>query len=676
MEIKIWGARASRTVSGAAHLVYGGDTSCVEARLASGQAILFDAGSGIGAFDKGSPKEGRPSVICFTHAHYDRLQGLPFYSGTFNRRATLLMYGPEPDGGPRFENALAGLFDGVHTPVRWKDLPGHQVRGVKPGETLNMGSYILETCPTIHPGGNLAWKITADGRSFAYTGDHEIPLDDSNPRKNAANERLMRFLAGSDMVLADCYFTDAERPMRNGNGHSSPGQWQKALAGRGVGKLLLGNFNPDYDDKKIAELEREAQKGPIACAAVYDGCHVSANGALEAPGSADCPACDFSRRVASLSDTHSILSVLLEQSRKLARAEAGTIYLVSGGELLFSAAQNDVLFPASASNKFTYFNAHLPLNRDSIAGYAAVTGKILNIPDVYALPKDGEYIFNPSLDMTTGYVTRSVLAAPLVNGSGKTVGVLQLINHQGLEGPAPFSEKNEREIANLCQLATIPLERSFLVISMILRMLKTAALRDPSETTAHVARVGSIAAELYHHWAEKHNVDPEEALFTKGQLRLAAMLHDVGKVGVPDAILRKPGKLTPEERAVMQRHACLGAGLFENSLHVIDRMARDIAMHHHARWDGKGYTGRKDVPSPRGAEIPLWARLTAIADVYDALMSERIYKNAWTAERTLQHLRQEAGSHFDPELIRDFMEINEIVRSIAERYPEEQGKGQ
>lgn len=671
MEIKIWGARGSRPVSGASHLVYGGGTSCVEVRLASGQSFLFDAGSGIAALDETAPKESRPGVICFTHAHFDHVQGLPFYSGMFNRRATLLIYGPEHDGGNRFEDALASLFDGVHMPIRWEDLPGHQVRGVKPGETLNMGSYILETCPTIHPGGNIAWKITADGATFAYTGDHEIPLDDSNAKKSAVNDRLMRFLAGSDVVLADCYFTDEDRRQRSGNGHSSPGQWQKALAGLGVGKLLLGNFNPAYDDKKIAALEKEAQKGPLACAAVFDGCVVDEKGSLEEAGSAECPACDFSRKVASFSDTHSILSALLDHSRKLARAEAGTIYLLSGGELRFSAAQNDVLFPASASNKFTYFNARLPLNKTSIAGYAAATGKILNIPDVRELPKDAEYSFNPSLDVTTGYVTKSVLAVPLVNGSGKTVGVLQLINHQGLKGCGPFSEKNEREIATLCQLATIPLERSFLVIAMIIRILRTAALRDPSETTAHVARVGGIAAELYHHWAEKRNVDPEEILFTKGQLRLAAMLHDVGKVGVPDAILRKPGRLTPEERVIMERHACLGAGLFENSLHVIDKMARDIAMHHHARWDGKGYTGRKDVPSPGGEAIPLWARITAIADVYDALMSERVYKNAWTADRALQHLRQEAGSHFDPDLIHDFMEINDLVRSIAERYPEE-----
>lgn len=674
MEIKIWGARGSRPVSGANHLIYGGDTSCIEVRLAAGQVILFDAGTGIGAFDDATPKERRPGVICFTHAHYDHLQGLPFYSGMFNRRATLLLYGPETGEGSSFRDALATLFDGVHMPIKWEELPGHQTRGVKPGDILNMGSYILETCPTIHPGGNLAWKITADGATFAYTGDHEIPVDDSNPGRNAANEKLMRFLAGSDIVLADCYFTDKDRLLHSGNGHSSPGQWQKALAGRGVGKLLLGNFNPAYDDKKIAYLEKEAQKGPVACAAVYDGCLVDQNGNLEAPASADCPACDFSRRVATFSDTHSILSALLEQSRKLARAEAGTIYLLSSGELHFTAAQNDVLFPASASNKFTYFNSRLPLNKTSIAGYAAVTGEILNIADVRDLPKDAEYSFNPSLDATTGYVTKSALAVPLVNGKGNTVGVLQLINHQGLHGPEPFTEKNEREIASLCQLATIPLERSFLVIAMILRILRTAALRDPSETSDHVARVGSIAAELYHHWAEKRNVDPEEILFTKGQLRLAAMLHDVGKVGVPDAILRKPGALTPEERTVMQRHACLGAGLFENSPHLIDKMAHDITMHHHARWDGKGYTGRKDVPSPRGADIPLWARITAIADVYDALMSERIYKNAWTAERALQHLRQEAGRHFDPDLIHDFMEINELVRSIAERYPDEKRK--
>nr|MDE5832023.1 HD domain-containing protein [Desulfovibrio sp.] len=235
---------------------------------------------------------------------------------------------------------------------------------------------------------------------------------------------------------------------------------------------------------------------------------------------------------------------------------------------------------------------------------------------------------------------------------------------------APFSDELAGEIVNLARMATVPLERSFLVISMILRLLKTAALRDPVETTAHVQRVGSVAAELYHHWAERKGVDPEEILFTKGQLRLAAMLHDVGKVGVPDAILTKQAKLTDHERNVLRSHAYLGANLFGSGSSSIDSMARDIALHHHARWDGDGYTGSKSIPSPGGTDIPLWARIATIADVYDTLVYPGPFIKSLTSKEAAAYLRHEGGKQFDPELVFDFREIRDIVQKIYEKYPE------
>lgn len=267
-----------------------------------------------------------------------------------------------------------------------------------------------------------------------------------------------------------------------------------------------------------------------------------------------------------------------------------------------------------------------------------------------------------------------MLAIPLVNGQNRIIGVLQLINARGKNGSIPFTRQMVSSIGNLCSMATIPLERSFLVIDMILRILQTSALRDPSETAGHVRRVGSIAAELYHRWAEKEGVDPEELLAVKGQIRLAAMLHDVGKVGIPDAVLKKPGKLDAHERATMEEHAFLGAGLFKDGDSEIDRMAREIALHHHARWDGAGYTGSSEIPSPKGAAIPLWARITAIADVYDALVSNRSYKKGWPPAKALAILKEEAGSHFDPALVEDFDEIRELVNTIIARYADKEEK--
>lgn len=670
MKIKIWGSRGSMPVSGPAFSKYGGATTCIEVLLDNGESILIDAGTGIGAYDKATPKDKKSRAICLSHAHYSHLQGLPFFSGTLNRQAPFVIMGPRPDAQNSFQNSLEQIFDGVHTPLKWADLPSHNIMEVKGFEKYEIFGAILRTCPTIHPGGCLAWKITADGWTFAITGDHEIPLDKSDTELNILNEKLMGFLAGSDIVLADGHFTRADHLAHPGEGHSDPAQWQEELADRSVGEIYFTHFHPSYDDKTIASLQEEGESGPSPCGVVHDGAIITQEGLEPLREQPECPACDFNRKVSAFSDTHAILDSLLTSTRQLANAEGGTIYLVAGGELDFAAAQNDLLFPGASANKFTYFKSHLPLNKSSIAGYVASTGQILNISDVYSLPEDSEYSFNAALDKASGYHTESVLAVPLTNSRGNTVGVLQLINARDFHGYGAFSDLLAENIAELAQMATVPLERSFLVVTMILRLLKTAALRDPAETPGHVQRVGSIAAELYQHWATKRKVDPEEILFTKGQLRLAAMLHDVGKVGIPDAILTKQSKLTDQERKIMERHAFLGANLFGNSEHVIDKMARDIALHHHARWDGCGYTGKQDIESPGGDEIPIWARITAIADVFDAMVSPRAFRKGWTPKEAAAYLRQEAGKHFDPELVYDFREISDVVRSIRKRFPD------
>ena len=118
----------------------------------------------------------------------------------------------------------------------------------------------------------------------------------------------------------------------------------------------------------------------------------------------------------------------------------------------------------------------------------------------------------------------------------------------------------------------------------------------------------------------------------------------------------------------MQKHASLGASLFDKGTEGIDRIARDIALHHHAKWAGGGYTGDESLPSPSGTDIPLWARITAIADVYDALVSRRCYKEPWNSDKALEILQKDAGTHFDPELVNDFVEIRDTVEAIINRY--------
>lgn len=378
----------------------------------------------------------------------------------------------------------------------------------------------------------------------------------------------------------------------------------------------------------------------------------------------------FLLRLSHLSDTYAIFDALLSEARKISQADAGTLYIVRDEELLFSAAQNDTLFPDSEANRYAYMNARIPLDLTSIAGYVAATGKTLNIPDVNRLSPDLEYSFNYSFDCKSGYRTRSMLVVPLINGQDKVIGVLQLINSKRNGEVVPFDKYTAHLVARIASLATLPLEKALLAVNMIMRMLKTSALRDPSETASHVQRVGSVAAELYDIWAAHKKVSPEEILANKSRLRLAAMLHDIGKVGIPDSILKKPGKLTEDERRVMETHAALGAGLFSGVNNEVEEMARDITLHHHARWDGNGYSGAREIASPSGENIPVWARIVAIADVYDALISRRCYKEPMSSAKALKIIQSDAGGHFDPDMVKRFIEIQDLVSAIYERYNE------
>jgi response regulator RpfG family c-di-GMP phosphodiesterase len=157
-------------------------------------------------------------------------------------------------------------------------------------------------------------------------------------------------------------------------------------------------------------------------------------------------------------------------------------------------------------------------------------------------------------------------------------------------------------------------------------------------------------------------------------IRLAAMLHDVGKVGIADTILKKPGKLNDDEYSTMKEHTLLGARLFADTTSSLDQLSKEIALHHHEHWDGKGYPGKIELndgvhlSTLQGADIPLASRITALADVYDALSSSRSYKEAWTEDQVFNEIQKCSGSQFDPELVDIFFSIKIVLRAIGLKY--------
>jgi putative two-component system response regulator len=175
---------------------------------------------------------------------------------------------------------------------------------------------------------------------------------------------------------------------------------------------------------------------------------------------------------------------------------------------------------------------------------------------------------------------------------------------------------------------------------------KAGEYRD-SDTGDHVLRVGYSAYLL----ARAAGYTEEDAR----NLMYASPLHDLGKIGIPDHILLKPGKLTDEENLVMKKHTGIGAEILKNSKTRVMKMARTVALSHHEKWDGSGYP-----LGLAGKNIPIEGRIVAICDVFDALISSRPYKLRWTDTEAIAHLRNNSGSHFDPTLIALF--INEIPK--------------
>jgi putative two-component system response regulator len=189
----------------------------------------------------------------------------------------------------------------------------------------------------------------------------------------------------------------------------------------------------------------------------------------------------------------------------------------------------------------------------------------------------------------------------------------------------------------------------------IVRRLSIAGEYRDNETGLHIIRVSHIVRLL-----TVATVAPERQVELLFQ---AAPLHDLGKIGIPDRILLKPGKLDPDELEIMKSHTLVGAQIIGKHESPLLQMARSIALSHHEKWDGTGY-----LYALVGESIPLEGRLTAIADVYDALTHKRPYKEAWTQEEAFDFIQNEAGRHFDPRLVQLFMELRPQILEIAATY--------
>jgi response regulator RpfG family c-di-GMP phosphodiesterase len=266
----------------------------------------------------------------------------------------------------------------------------------------------------------------------------------------------------------------------------------------------------------------------------------------------------------------------------------------------------------------------------------------LNIQDAYQ-----DHRFSHDLDRLTGYRTRSILAAPLRNVSGHIIGVFEAMNKAGQS----FNIDDEGILQLISSLAASGIENAQLYESLsksqfetIYRLASTAEYRDQHDTAIHLRHISEYSALI----AQGLGM-PESEI---EHIRYSSPLHDIGKVGISDAILLKPGKLTADEFDEMKKHTIYGAKILCNAESVLLQVACKVAASHHEKFDGTGYPARL-----KGEQIPIYARVVSVADVFDALCMQRVYKPKWDPEKARQYINEESGKSFDPAVVDAFGKV-------------------
>lgn len=337
-----------------------------------------------------------------------------------------------------------------------------------------------------------------------------------------------------------------------------------------------------------------------------------------------------------------ILMLLADMGRRLVYADRCTVWMVDRKKQRLWTKVAHGIEPIE-----------IPLST-GIVGRCVRDKQHLIINDVYADPD-----FNGEVDRQTGYVTKNMMVIPMFNHDGGIIGAFQVINK--LPKDSSFATEDLRYIMLASTYAAETIETSILLEEIeatqreVVHIMGVTGESRSKETGNHVKRV----AEYSYLLARAYGLEDEEAEV----LRAASPMHDIGKVAIPDAVLNKPGRFNEVERKVMDTHAELGYNILRGSDRTLLKAAAIVAHQHHEKWDGTGYPQRLE-----GEEIHIYGRITALADVFDALGSDRVYKKAWDDEKIFALFKEERGRHFDPKLIDLFFEHLDRFLGIREAF--------
>ncbi|HLB94552.1 MAG TPA: HD domain-containing phosphohydrolase, partial [Nitrospiria bacterium] len=338
---------------------------------------------------------------------------------------------------------------------------------------------------------------------------------------------------------------------------------------------------------------------------------------------------EISRVLNSTLDEKIIRRLATEAAAKLMGTEVGSL-------LLIDPVRKELFFEVALGEKGEAVKEVRLKIGEGIAGWVAQTGKPLIVDDVQKDPR-----FSKKVDLKTKFVTRNMICVP-VKVKGRTVGVLQAIN-KGSQGR--FSKGDLENFNSLANQVAIAIENANLYKELKETFVNTAgALGDTIEakdayTGGHTRRVMEYSLAIGRHLGLP--ADEME------DLKLAAVLHDIGKIGVDDQVLRKYGRLTEEENRKMRQHTIIGPRIVEKIQQL--RSIIPGIRHHHEMYDGNGYPD-----AIKGDQIPLMARIITVADAFDAMTSDRPYRKGLAIETTLAELRRHSGKQFDPKVVQAF----------------------
>ncbi len=349
----------------------------------------------------------------------------------------------------------------------------------------------------------------------------------------------------------------------------------------------------------------------------------------------------YTNQVNKASDIDSTLLILANMGRDIVAAERCSLWLIDySGKKLYTKVAHGV------------DKIEIDINF-GVVGACVREKQTLIINEPY---NDARFL--PDVDSQTGFETKSILVEPLVDTKGKVIGAIQVLNKKSIDGK--FSEEDIEMLVVAAGFSANSLETFKLNFEITesqnetILMLGEICEKRSLETGKHTARVAKYSVKV----AEAMGLPNDEVQI----LRQASGLHDIGKMGIRDKILLKPGKLNTEEYEEIKKHSSIGYNMLKDSSNRILQAGALIANEHHEKYNGTGYPNGLS-----GDDIHIFARITAIADVFDAITSERCYKDAWSIEKSLKLIKKESGKHFDPKVVDAFFEVqDEILEIFAE----------